>query len=81
MQMVESAKADGSSAEGGCVKGVVTYSVMDDLTVVPLSAISSITLLNKFHIKDLSSLEEKSVFLGLQEVSLIFSLICFHGMN
>ncbi|XP_072980469.1 uncharacterized protein [Typha angustifolia] len=51
----------------GYVKGVVTYTVMDDLTVVPMSTISSITLLNKFHVKDLGSLEEKVVKLGLEE--------------
>ena len=38
----------GSSTEGGYVKGVVTYMVMDDLVVKPMSTISSITLLNNF---------------------------------
>ncbi|KAF3337468.1 hypothetical protein FCM35_KLT18055 [Carex littledalei] len=51
----------------GYVKGVVTYSVMDDLTVVPMSTISSIALLNKFQIKDLGSLEEKTVSIGFEE--------------
>ncbi|KAF3337471.1 hypothetical protein FCM35_KLT18058 [Carex littledalei] len=58
----------GVGSEGkGYVKGVVTYSVMDDLTVVPMSTISSITLLNKFQIKDLGSLEEKTVSIGFEE--------------
>ncbi|EEF30404.1 conserved hypothetical protein [Ricinus communis] len=36
--------------EAGFVKGVVTYMVMDNLEVKPMSTISSITLLNKFNI-------------------------------
>ncbi|GAB4857129.1 hypothetical protein Ancab_015040 [Ancistrocladus abbreviatus] len=51
----------------GYVKGVVTYMIMDDLVVKPMSTISSITLLNRFSIKDVSSLEEKVVHLGLDE--------------
>ena len=54
-----------SSSEGGYVKGVVTYMVMDDLVVKPMSAISSITLLSKLEV---GSLEEKVVDLGMDEV-------------
>jgi Protein of unknown function (DUF674) len=57
-----------SGENKGYVKGVVTYSVMDDLTVVPMSTISSIVLLNKFQIKDLGSLEEKTVTIDFEEV-------------
>ncbi|GFQ05219.1 hypothetical protein PHJA_002666000 [Phtheirospermum japonicum] len=53
--------------EGGFVKGVVTYMVMDDLVVTPLSTISSITLLNKFNVKEVGSLEEKVVSFGVDE--------------
>ncbi|GAB4857101.1 hypothetical protein Ancab_015013 [Ancistrocladus abbreviatus] len=56
-----------SYAYDGYVKGVVTYMIMDDLVVKPMSTISSITLLNQFSIKDVSSLEEKVVHLGLDE--------------
>ncbi|EYU36138.1 hypothetical protein ABFS82_14G239300 [Erythranthe guttata] len=56
-----------ASGEVGFVKGVVTYMVMDDLAVIPLSTISSITLLHKFHVKELSSLEEKVVNFGMDE--------------
>ncbi|KAJ4798324.1 hypothetical protein LUZ62_049570 [Rhynchospora pubera] len=63
---VSSAVASGSDGKG-YVKEVVTYSVMDDLTVVPMSTISSITILNKFQIKDLRSLEEKTVDVGFDE--------------
>ncbi|KAJ0764318.1 hypothetical protein HanPI659440_Chr08g0290731 [Helianthus annuus] len=51
----------------GYVKEVVTYMVMDDLVVKPMSTISSITLINKFGVKDLSQLEEKMVSFGKDE--------------
>ncbi|KAJ0817796.1 hypothetical protein HanPI659440_Chr00c05g0715061 [Helianthus annuus] len=47
--------------KGGYVKEVLTYMVMDYLVVKPMSTISSISLINKFGIKDLSQLEEKTV--------------------
>ncbi|KAK6144325.1 hypothetical protein DH2020_021145 [Rehmannia glutinosa] len=56
-----------SSNEGGFVKGVVTYMVMDDLVVTPMSTISSLTLLNKFNVKEVGALEEKVVNLGMDE--------------
>ncbi|GFY83628.1 hypothetical protein Acr_03g0004020 [Actinidia rufa] len=56
-----------SEGKGGFVQGVVTYMVMDDLVVKPTSIISSITLLNKFNIKDLNALEEKVVDFGMDE--------------
>ena len=56
------------SSGGGYVKGVVTYMIMDDLEVKPMSTISSITLLNKFNVKQLGDLEEKVVELGMEEV-------------
>ncbi|KAK9061213.1 hypothetical protein SSX86_018393 [Deinandra increscens subsp. villosa] len=56
---------------GGFVKGVVTYMVMDDLAVKPMSTISSITMLNKFNVKDVGSLEEKVVSLEMKEVCLV----------
>ncbi|GAB4857112.1 hypothetical protein Ancab_015023 [Ancistrocladus abbreviatus] len=51
----------------GYVMEKVTYMIMDDLVVKPMSTISGITLLNRFSIKDVSSLEEKVVHLGLGE--------------
>ncbi|KAH7525537.1 hypothetical protein ACOSP7_032662 [Xanthoceras sorbifolium] len=58
----------GGMVERGFVKGVVTYMVMDDLEVKPMSTISSITLLNKFNVKDVEALDEKDVEFGLDEV-------------
>ncbi|XP_078173696.1 uncharacterized protein LOC144567430 [Carex rostrata] len=49
------------------VEGEVTYSVMDDLTMVPMSTLSSIALLNKFEIKDLGSIQEITVTIGFEE--------------
>ncbi|KAL8029724.1 hypothetical protein ABFX02_14G243100 [Erythranthe guttata] len=62
-----------ASGEVGFVKGVVTYMVMDDLAVIPLSTISSITLLHKFQVKELSSLEEKVVTFGMDEALKLLS--------
>ncbi|KAK8277214.1 hypothetical protein V6Z12_D10G249400 [Gossypium hirsutum] len=52
---------------GGYVKGVITYMIMDDLVVRPMSAISCITLLNRFNIKDVGVLEEKTTDIGVNE--------------
>ncbi|OMP02634.1 hypothetical protein COLO4_10952 [Corchorus olitorius] len=53
--------------EGGYVKGIVTYMVMDDLVVRPMSTISSITLMNKFNIKDIGVLQEKVIDMGMDQ--------------
>ncbi|XP_039135869.1 uncharacterized protein LOC120273313 [Dioscorea cayenensis subsp. rotundata] len=60
---------DSGNGEGeeGLVNGVVTYIIMDDLSVTPMSTISCITLLNKFSVKNVDVLEEKNVSLGMQE--------------
>ncbi|CAO2185705.1 unnamed protein product [Urochloa humidicola] len=56
-------------AAEGFVQGIVTYTVTDDLTVTPMSAISSITLLSTFGVTetDISALQEKTVQLGYAE--------------
>ncbi|KAG9453681.1 hypothetical protein H6P81_006585 [Aristolochia fimbriata] len=59
---------------GGFVKGVVTYTIMDDLTVSPMSSISNITLLNKFQVADLADLEEKMVDVEVKERVVLASL-------
>lgn len=56
---------------GGYVKEVVTYLVMDDLTVAPMSTISAIMLLKKFDVKDCSALEETTVELGTKEAVML----------
>jgi hypothetical protein len=62
------AAQSGHGAGKGFVQGVVTYTVMDDLKVAPMSTISGITLLNTFGITDIGSLQEKTVQLGYGEV-------------
>ncbi|KAL6626770.1 hypothetical protein ACP70R_030496 [Stipagrostis hirtigluma subsp. patula] len=58
----------GTSTAGGITQGAaVTYTVTDDLTVTPMSAISTITLLNKHAATDPSALQEKNVRLGYSE--------------
>ncbi|MBA0629586.1 hypothetical protein Godav_029310 [Gossypium davidsonii] len=86
--VVNPEKKDSSTDEGGYVKGVITYMIMDDLVVRPMSAISCITLLNRFSIKDVGVLEEKTIDVGVDEVrhnpisfaALILSNIRVKGM-
>ncbi|CAN0898004.1 hypothetical protein LINGRAHAP2_LOCUS19457 [Linum grandiflorum] len=56
-----------SIKENGFVKEVVTYMVMDNLEVKPMSTISSIALLHKFNIQQVGDVEEKVVELGMDE--------------
>lgn len=60
--------ASGVACGKGFVQGIVTYTVMDNLNVNPMSSISSIALLNTFAVKDLGALQEKTVQLGYKEV-------------
>ncbi|KAE8789532.1 hypothetical protein D1007_36337 [Hordeum vulgare] len=64
-------RAVGQAAAGesgkGFVQGIMTYTVMDDLTMTPMSSISSITLLNTLAIRDLAALQEKTVQLGYDQ--------------
>ncbi|KAK3140906.1 hypothetical protein QOZ80_5AG0407620 [Eleusine coracana subsp. coracana] len=52
---------------GGYVKGLVTYMVTDGLELTPMSAISSITLINKFSVGKDVELAEKFVSIGMDE--------------
>ena len=61
-------KGSSREGEGGYVKGVITYMVMDDLEVKPMSIISIFTSLNNFNIKEIGVLEEKVVNLSMDEV-------------
>ncbi|KAI9127743.1 hypothetical protein K1719_000736 [Acacia pycnantha] len=56
-----------SDGQEGFVKGVITYIVMDDLEVCPMSTISAITMMSKFNVQDITSLQEKVVELGMEE--------------
>lgn len=66
-------EATSGAGAAGYVKGFVTYMIMDNLEVKPpMSTISSITLLNRFSVKDISALEVKVVELGMNEVRIFF---------
>ncbi|KAK8510265.1 hypothetical protein V6N13_103859 [Hibiscus sabdariffa] len=56
-----------AATEGGYVKGAVTYTVMDDLTVTLTSTISTIAMLRKFNVRQVDALEEKVVDVGMNE--------------
>ncbi|XP_059458471.1 uncharacterized protein LOC132188079 [Corylus avellana] len=55
------------SREVGYVKGMVSYMVMDDLEVKPMSTDSSFTLLREFNVKAAGDIEKKVVNLGMDE--------------
>ncbi|XP_072994986.1 uncharacterized protein [Typha latifolia] len=63
----EAGKATEQAAGGGYVKRSLSYMVMDDLAVVPVSTFSAIELFNKFQVKDVSSLYESVVEVGMEE--------------
>lgn len=67
-----------SSEWSGLVKGVVTYMVMDDLEIKPMSTISSITLLNDFNIKNVILRALKLVYLTMKEVLSFHNSLTLH---
>ncbi|KAI5401887.1 hypothetical protein KIW84_066375 [Lathyrus oleraceus] len=60
-------KKTSNRIKNGFVKDAITFMVMDDLVIQPMSAISSITLLNKFNVKEIDTLQEKVVEMGMDE--------------
>ncbi|XP_047331666.1 uncharacterized protein LOC124935265 [Impatiens glandulifera] len=52
---------------GGFVKDMMTYMVLDDLVIKPMSTISCICLINQFNVKDIGNLQEKVVDFGMDE--------------
>ncbi|XP_034197595.1 uncharacterized protein LOC117613065 [Prunus dulcis] len=59
--------SSGGGGGGGYVKDVVTYMIMDNLEVKPMSTISCIAMLNRFNVKEVGTLEERMVLLGMDE--------------
>ncbi|XP_024628688.1 uncharacterized protein [Medicago truncatula] len=57
------------SINNGFVKDVVTFMVMDDLSIQPMPTLSGITILNKFNIKEMGTLQEMVVEFGVEEGS------------
>lgn len=60
------------SINNGFVKDVVTFMVMDDLSIQPMPTLSGITILNKFNIKEMGTLQEMVVKFGVEEASALF---------
>ncbi|CAN1149770.1 hypothetical protein LINPERHAP2_LOCUS17201 [Linum perenne] len=58
---------DKKGEEGGFVKGAVPYMVMDNLEVKPMLTMSIMALFNKMNIKEVGSIEEKVIELGMAE--------------
>lgn len=65
----------------GLVKDLVTYMVHDDLTIVPVFPMSEINKLTEFGIKDLGTVEQKTIMLGPDEVFFIFFVSFFYFMK
>ncbi|XP_022139200.1 uncharacterized protein LOC111010169 [Momordica charantia] len=64
---------------GGYVKGgMVTFMVMDDLTVKPISSsMSTISVLHQLHVEDVGQIEEKLIYLDINEgVKLLRASLC-----
>jgi hypothetical protein len=59
----QSVEAKSTSNKNGLVRSIVTYTVMDDLKIAPMSTISGIILLNTFGITDISTVQ-----IGYEEV-------------
>ena len=70
-----------TESEGGYVEEAVTYMVMDDLAVKPFSTDSIITLLDKLNVKEIGTLSEKVVDLGVDEVYMSFFILCICGFR
>ncbi|KAM6567942.1 hypothetical protein CsatA_027070 [Cannabis sativa] len=64
---MSSSSSSSSFGVDGIVKEVVTYMIMDDLEVKPMSTISSVAIFNSFNVKDVSTLQEKIVTVGIDE--------------
>uniref|UniRef100_A0A0E0DL49 DUF674 domain-containing protein n=1 Tax=Oryza meridionalis TaxID=40149 RepID=A0A0E0DL49_9ORYZ len=69
-QAAAAAGGGGDGESSGYVKGLVTYMVTDGLEVTPMSAISSITLINRFSVGKDVELAEKYVSIGMDEAAL-----------
>jgi hypothetical protein len=56
----------------GFAVGTATYTIMDDLSITPASSVSSVAMLAECGVKDLSSLQQKTVKIGNKEVAPLF---------
>ncbi|XP_057734810.1 uncharacterized protein LOC130950317 [Arachis stenosperma] len=61
------APATSGHSNNGFVKEVVTYMIMDNLLIQPMSILSGLTMLNHFNVYDVGALKEAVVQLGMNE--------------
>jgi len=59
--------AQGEAKKGFVQGGMVTYMVTDDLVISPMSNVSTIALLNACAVRDLGTLQERTVQIGYKE--------------
>ncbi|KAL6847947.1 hypothetical protein ACP4OV_022075 [Aristida adscensionis] len=64
---VTAAAADGGGSSRGYVRDTVTYTVMDDLSVAPMSTISAVTALAALGVTDITGLQAMNVDVGYKE--------------
>ncbi|CAN1176259.1 hypothetical protein LINPERHAP2_LOCUS32446 [Linum perenne] len=65
-------RANSGGKESGFVKGVVSYMIMDNLEVKPMSTVSIMAAFNRVNIKDVAALEEKVIKVTSAEVIISF---------
>jgi hypothetical protein len=66
--VISGANSAAKSLAGGFVQGYMTYTVMDDLAMAPMSTISSISVFNTMAVRDLGAVQERTVQIGYTEV-------------
>ena len=67
---VSSSSSSSANSGGlpGYVKEAIQYIITDDLNILPISTITSITKLNKVQVKDISELQEDTVTVNSKKV-------------
>ncbi|XP_066308389.1 uncharacterized protein [Miscanthus floridulus] len=70
----------GSGSSGGYVRDTVTYTVLDDLSVAPISTITAVTALVSLGVTDISGLQAKDVEIGYKESQMVLTDV-FLGSN
>ena len=81
VQIVEPSVAAvaGEGSTTGYVRDMVTYTVMDDLSVAPMSTICAVTALAGLGVTDITGLQAKTVEIGYKEVIILSS--CTIGLR
>jgi hypothetical protein len=69
------AAAAGEGSSAGYVRDMVTYTVMDDLSVAPMSTICAVTALAALGVTDITGLQAKTVEIGYQEVIILIEVM------